>query len=121
MYSIKDNRKKRLLHVVETASWSLPLAQWKTACGWPFASEKADVAFETEPAFSRTKCRKCSESRTKRDGVREDAVWRLQTKTFLESKLPQDQKNERQTAPSKKRRARASSFEKVEGGICNES
>ena len=41
-------------------------------CGWAFANERANAAFETQPAISWTKCKKCLENRLKRDVVRFD-------------------------------------------------
>ena len=49
---------------------------WKTACGWPFARNKAEAAFSYVHNFARKKCRKCILNKSKRDGVSEVDIGR---------------------------------------------
>ena len=77
VYSKRDNRSNPSRHLVAVAGWDVPMSEWKTACGWPFAREKADAAFSYVNDFSKKKCRKCLLYRSKRDGVSEATVKRV--------------------------------------------
>ena len=45
VYSVRDNRANPTLRLVAVAGWEVPMHSWKTACGWPFAQNKAEAAF----------------------------------------------------------------------------
>ena len=115
VYSIRDNRSKRVLHRVEKAGWDVPLSKWRTTCGWTFASDKADAAFETRPNLLRIRCKKCVEINDKRDEVNGSTVWRLRIGQCLERSAENARARQR-TTPSKKVHDAMPSLQRVEGG-----
>ena len=82
VYSIRDNRKDPTLHLVAAAGWEMPMSEWKTACGWPFARNEAEAAFSYVRNLTRKKCRKCILNKSKRDGVSEVDIGRLRASSF---------------------------------------
>ena len=85
MYSIRDNRSSPTLHLVTVAGWEIPMSTWKTACGWPFASNRSEAAFCYKGDLSKKKCRKCTMNKEKRDMVNEVEVRRLKTSSVSEA------------------------------------
>ena len=76
---MKDNRSNSALHLVTVAGWEVPMNSWRTACGWPFAVNRAEAAFCYKFDLTRKKCRRCVNNRKKRDSVNEVELWRLKT------------------------------------------
>ena len=80
VYSVRDNRRDPTLHLVTVAGWDMPMSGWKTACGWPFAVNRAEAAFVYKADITKKKCRKCLNNRKGRDMVNEVELWRLKQK-----------------------------------------
>ena len=85
VYSTRDNRSNPTMHLVTVAGWDLPMSLWKTACGWPFAVNKAESAFCYKVDLTRRKCRKCIGNRKGRDVVSEVEIGRLKAQGFAEA------------------------------------
>ena len=65
-----DRRGNNPIHLISAADWSIPMAEWSTACGWTFARKSAHIAFVTDPSMAVLKCKKCLSMRPQRDDVR---------------------------------------------------
>ena len=82
VHSVRDNRSNPTLHSVAVAGWDIPMGSWKTACGWPFAQNKAEAAFCYNGDITKKKCRKCLLNKKKRDGVSDVEVRRIKENAF---------------------------------------
>ena len=90
VYSTRDNRSNPTMRLVTIAGWDLPMSSWKTACGWPFAANKAESASCYKVDLTRKKCRKSIGNRKGRDGVNEVEIGRLKAQSFAEAVAAQD-------------------------------
>ena len=85
VYSVRDNRANPTLHLVSVAGWDLPMSLWKTACGWPFAVNRAEAAFCYRADISRKKRRKCMNNKRGRDSVSEVELKRLKVQSVTDA------------------------------------
>lgn len=69
LWAISNSRSGKLMHLVRQASWSLPLQDWSTGCGWKFARRNVKVELTRFPSFNVRKCSKCQEMEQLRDKV----------------------------------------------------
>ena len=63
-------RTKTPLHLITNADWSIPMAEWTSACGWAFARRTAQISFVTDPSWAMEKCKKCLAMNKMRDEVK---------------------------------------------------
>ena len=63
-------RTKTPLHLITNADWSIPMAEWTSACGWAFARRTAQISFVTDPSLAMEKCKKCLAMNKLRDEVK---------------------------------------------------
>ena len=52
LWAISNSRSGKLMHLVRQASWSLPLQDWSTGCGWKFARRHVKVELTRFPSFN---------------------------------------------------------------------
>ena len=69
LWAVSSARSGKLMHLVKQASWSLPLQEWSTSCGWKFARRNVKVELTRYPGFNVRKCSKCQEMEQLRDKV----------------------------------------------------
>ena len=69
LWAMSSTRSGKLMHLVKQASWSLPLQEWSTSCGWKFARRNVKVELTRYPGFNVRKCSKCQEMEQLRDKV----------------------------------------------------
>ncbi len=70
LWAISRNRQGRVRHWVSCASWSLPLEEWSTACGWHFARHNVKVELTKFKVNGPRECRKCKVIEKERDKVK---------------------------------------------------
>ena len=70
LWAISRNRQGRVRHWVSCASWSIPLEDWSTACGWHFARHNVKVELTKFKVNGPRECRKCKLIEKERDKVR---------------------------------------------------
>ena len=87
VYSVRDNRANPTLCLVTVAGWETPMSLWKTACGWPFAQNRAESAFCYKVDITKKKCRKCINHRKGHDPVNVVEVRRLKVEGVAEAML----------------------------------
>ena len=68
--SNETRKGKRTWHRVTKAGWTIPMAEWGTACGWNFTKNPDRVSMAVTLHFGQTKCQKCSEVMKVRDKVK---------------------------------------------------
>ena len=49
----------RPMHRVIKATWSLPIREWTTSCGWQFAAQSTEFYFLSGKQGDKVKCNKC--------------------------------------------------------------
>ena len=52
--------RERPRHLVTKASWSLPIKEWSTSCGWLFAAHSTEFYFLPGDQEDKLRCSKCS-------------------------------------------------------------
>ena len=70
LWAISRNRQGRVRHWVSCASWSIPLEEWATACGWHFARHNVKVELTKFKVNGPRECRKCKLIEKERDKVK---------------------------------------------------
>ena len=70
LWAISRNRQGRVRHWVSCASWSIPLEEWATACGWHFARHNVKVELTKFKVSGPRECRKCKLIEKERDKVK---------------------------------------------------
>ena len=70
LWAISRNRQGRVRHWVSCASWSIPLEEWSTACGWHFARHNVKVELTKFKVNGPRECRKCKLIEKERDKVK---------------------------------------------------
>ena len=70
LWAISRSRQGRVRHWVASASWSMPLEDWSTACGWHFARHNVKVELTKFKVKGPRECLKCKAIEKERDKVK---------------------------------------------------
>ena len=62
-------RARNRLHLITNADWSIPMAEWTSACGWAFTPRTAQISFVTDPLLAMDRCKTCLIMNKLRDEV----------------------------------------------------